>query len=274
MGAEAYDEGLQRMRDGANGDAERRFRAAAEAYVTAFEASTATADATRRSMYAGRIAKAYAAARAAFNNPDLRRSASEWCARWSSGPDAAASQDGFALLRAECANWPAPEPEPSEAPAQQGSPPVELDREEDSTHHSNDGSHIPDATKTGSGPKNPEMPQPDAVNKVRRRRLIGGCVALGLGGASLLVSLVGAVRQVQIEREIERDGCSKSECASRYGQGQRLENMTVATVVLGSVLAGTGVILTAVAFKRPNPRVSIAPALHPQFLGLGLRGSF
>jgi len=265
-GFEAFDEGVKLQQRGAHEEAERKFRAAAEAYVAAFEAiERGSPDyATRRSLYAGRIAKAYRAAREAFGNPNLQRSATEWCARWSSLSDAADPGDGMTLLREECMHWPAPAPTP--APLNSGG--------EERTDQDPDAGEASIARPDEPTMAKPKLPRPQAVDHMRASLLLGGRITLGLGGASLAVALGSAIRQEQLYRELERAQCTKTKCPGLHMQSERSQALAISTLVVGAVLVGTGVALTVLALKRPASRMAIAPALHPQLLGLSLRGSF
>lgn len=284
-GFKAFDEAITLDGKGKREAAEQRYRAAAEAYAAALASlDRASPDyMVRRITFAGRIAKAYAAARLAFDNPALRKSASEWCTRWSSEPDAT-NDELFASLRVECAHWPSPAPEPVPVAVEPiGQPGTTADPQgEKAASPSGEGDSggpttIPKGALDGNPGGPTEPPRAPPPDKLRQRLMIGGGVALGLGGAALLVSLVGAVRQVKLERDYKADNCEtvyQPHCQGAYDRGERLEDMSVATVVAGSILVGTGAVLVGIAARRRGSKVAVAPALDRQFLGLALRGSF
>ncbi|MDC0668109.1 hypothetical protein POL58_10190 [Nannocystis sp. ncelm1] len=283
-GNQAFGEGVALVEKGDKEAASQRYRAAAEAYAAALAALKrgAADDSLRRTRYAARIARAYAAAREAFVSPALRQSASEWCARWAAEPGA--SDEAFAALRIECTHWPMPEPPPPPAPAPpepESSAPEPSQSEPKPTGETIIvAGPVDDEETTGAaGPVDPPKPTvPRRATHPGRGLAIGGGVALGLGVSSLVVALAGAVRQGELQRGYLRDQCetvNPPHCGEIYERAMMFRRLSTAMVAVGSVLTLVGATLVAVAVrKRRNDNVALAPSLRPDLLGLAVSGRF
>jgi len=108
---------------------------------------------------------------------------------------------------------------------------------------------------------------------------IGGGLAVGGGVIFLVVAISSAVRAAAIDRQIEdlALGCTTSlagQCSELDRRGNAANRASVAGVVGASVLTVTGVALLGVGARRRATAMSLAPALHPRFVGLSLQGHF
>jgi tetratricopeptide (TPR) repeat protein len=118
-------------------------------------------------------------------------------------------------------------------------------------------------------------------------RRTAGWVTLGLGGASLVTGLVfGGLASAEASdyRDAVDRGRTYTELQQIQDRGERYETVQLAALILGGVLVagGAGLVIWDLldqrrrmeAPARTGARVSLAPVLSADLLGLAARGSF
>lgn len=268
-----FEEGTVLEREGDKQAAADRYRAAAEANWALHDAVDPASAA--HATFVTRAIKSYDAAFNLSDRPALYQSASDWCTKLLAGK---AEKSISVKIREKCAQWGWPPPVPNEPRA-------------------TDDPHVPDVPhapvvvleeesvapgelkKTNSVAKNLRPPPPPSPplssSKSWKGLAIVGGSTLASGTILLLLALAGAARQYSIKKYT--DTCTKPYsdlCTQLMSNGEALIPLTVASVITGSVLTGTGAALLTVAMRRRAAKITAAPALHSQFIGLTLRGRF
>lgn len=138
---------------------------------------------------------------------------------------------------------------------------------------------LPVAERQQEGPHEPRQSTKQTGKIAGRSLMIGGGLAIGGGAIFLAVAISGAVRAAALDRQIEDTalGCTKSladPCAELDQRGKAANRASVAGVVGASVLTVSGVALLGVGARRRATTMSVAPTLHPRFVGLNFQGHF
>ena len=259
-----FEEGTVLEREGDKNAAAGCYRAAAEANAALHEAEDPASRAY--ATFVARVIKGYDAAFDLSDRPALEQSAYDWCTMiLTAKPDAPTSEK----IRAKCAQWGwQPPPVQIEPPAQvepPGPPEPIVERNKEA-----DGPGEPKPTTSVV-----EDPPPPSPSKPWKRLAIAGGYTLAGGTVFLVLALVGAVRQYSIMRE--DDDCTlpyDDRCDKLINTGKALRPLSAASVIAGTLLTGTGLALLTIAVRRRAGKVTLAPTLHSQFLGLTLRGRF
>jgi hypothetical protein len=246
-----FEEATALEREGDKKAAADRYRAAAEANGALHEAEDPASAAY--AMFVGRTIKSYDAAFDLSDGPELKRSANDWCTKLLA---AKADDPTSAKIREKCTQWGWQPPRPAEPPE-----PVKPPGPPDTTI---DDDRVGDQVAT-----------PPSPSKPWRKLAIAGGSTLAGGAIFLALALAGAVRQRSIMRE--DDDCTlpyDDRCDKLINTGKALRPLSEASAIAGTLLTGTGAVLLTMAMRKRPAKVALAPTLHPQFVGLALRGRF
>lgn len=245
---EAFAAGEEQKAKGDPRAAARHYREAAAANIAALDAlDRSSADYLELAQtLAKRVIKAYSVGLLVVDDPTVRADAWSWCTHMEATFDSA-DAPGFAEIQEACTQW---QPPPSEPP------------------------DTPKPSVVVTVPVPPDAPAPSSSKAWKGLAIAGGSTLAG-GTIFLVLALVGAVRQRSIMRE--DDDCTlpyDDRCDKLINTGLALRPLSAASAIAGTLLTGTGAVLLTFAMRRRAGKVTLAPALHAQFIGLTLRGRF
>ncbi len=268
-----FEEGTVLEREGDKKAAADRYRAAAEANGALYEAEDPASAA--HATFVARTIKGYDAAFKLSDRPALNRSASDWCTKILAEK---AEDPTSAKIAEKCAQWgwqppleTAEPPGPSEPPGPLGLDLAATENDGQRETGAEAGTETLHTDDRGATPP----PSPPSPSKPWRGLAIAGGSTLAGGTILLVLALAGAVRQRSIMQE--DDDCTlpyDDRCDKLINTGQALRPLSAASAIAGTLLTGTGAALLTIAMRRRAEKVTLAPALHSQVIGLTLRGRF